>query len=399
MKIGQAVTGRLLVFFVCLMAGVAALRAAEQEQDSLEVSLVTCSPGSEVYSLYGHTALRVRDLSSGDDIVFNYGIFNFRTPHFVWRFTLGQCDYIVAAVPFDMFLTDYADRGSYVVQQVLNLTPSEARRLVALLVENVQPENCTYRYNYLTNNCTTKVRDLVVSVVDGDVSFMPTSGGRTYRQLMHSYTALHPWAELGNDVLLGAACDTLLTDWAAMFLPFELARYFDGAQVTDSSGETRRLVSQTQLVLQPGEREEASGLGISPISASALFLLLCLIIMWIEYRNRRMWWFFDFVFMTLLGVAGCLLCFMFFFSEHPTISSNWQVWVLNPLPLLCMPWVVACAVRRRQCLYHKLNIAILTIFIVSSPWIPQDFCEIVVPLAFGSLSRSVSYCLCYRRKR
>ncbi len=375
-------------------------RVADNLADSLEVSLITCSPGHELYSLYGHTALRVRNLRSGEDIAFNYGIFNFKTPHFVWRFTLGECDYMCAALPYSLFLRDYEERGSYVISQRLNLTPEETLRLCRQLVMDSQPERCTYRYNYLTNNCTTKVRDAVAKALDGHLLLMPSGQQRTYRSMMQDYTTLHSWARLGDDVLLGAQCDTVLTDWAAMFLPFELARSFETALVIDPSGQARPLVEAREVTgatLQSRDAPEGSPMSVG--AAITLFLILCLIIFLIERRTRQMLWLFDAFFMLLLGAAGCLLTFMFFFSEHPTLSSNWQVWVLNPLPLLCMPWVVAYAHKGKPCRYHWLNILILGSFLLVSPWLPQELCVAIVPLAVGSVSRSVSYCLSYVRRR
>ncbi len=396
------------VFLLCafLLAGTAAFGNSTQgDIPELEVSLLTCSPGDKVYSLYGHTALRVRVRETeegGGDVVFNYGVFSFDTPHFVWRFTLGKCDYMVATEPFAQFARNYEARGSFVVELTLNLTQNEAYRLLFSLIENTLPENCTYRYNYLTNNCTTKVRDMVAACIDGTILLdSPYGEPQTYRQTMHAYTEGHPWAELGNDILLGAECDTLLSCEAEMFLPFRLMMYFSTAQIEDTLGNVRPLVSDMDIVA--GVFPEEGGTGddwcITPFMVAIAVLCLTLAVAVVEWRTRRMWWGVDAAVMTATGLAGCLLCFMFLFSQHPTLSSNWQVWVLNPLPLLCMPWVVVKAMKQRFCLYHCLSAVSLTAFIVSSPWIPQDFCEIIVPLAFVLLIRNVSYIIYYSRRR
>ncbi len=389
---------RVCLLFVLLFAGFPCLKAQE-ETDSLEVSLLTCSPGDKVWSLYGHTALRVRESSSGADIVFNYGIFSFNTPHFIWRFTLGECDYMVTAEPFTDFERSYERRGSYILEQRLNLTQEEAQRLLYMLLVNIQPQNCTYRYNYLTNNCTTKVRDMVGASIDGRVIIhSPFDRKYSYREMMHEYTDGHSWAELGNDILLGANCDTLVNDEAAMFLPFTLAMYFDAAQVEDTLGNLRPLVDGSSIVAGSLPPQTVHNRCITPYAVALIFLCLCVLVAIIEFCTRKMWWGFDALLMTAVGLSGCLLCFVFFFSQHPTLNSNWQIWVFNPLPLLCMPWVVVRAIKHRRCTYHYLSAAFLTVFIVLSPWIPQDFCEIVVPLALSLLTRNVSYCIYYKRK-
>lgn len=380
------------------------LQADSLGADSIEISLLTCSPGTKVYSLYGHTALRVKDRPRQLDLVFNYGVFDFRTPHFTWRFILGECDYIVQGYSFDLFLMDYLARGSSVMEQVLDLTPAEAMALYRSLMVNALPENRTYRYNFLTNNCTTKARDMVERAVAGRVVYEEAPEHPTYRQLLHAYTHDYPWSEQGNDILLGADCDTVLSDRAAQFLPEQLMQYFETAQIYDEQNNRRPLLRQTRVLLQKNEQRLAAQKPavpldgrLTPLAVGWGLLAVVLIIGLVEYRTRRMWWGLDLLLMTLQGVAGLLLCFMFFFSLHPTMDSNWQVLVFNPLPLLCMPWVVKCAVRGRACPYHYVNMLWLTLFVAFLPWIPQDFSAMTLPLALLLLSRPISYYLHYNR--
>ena len=372
--------------------------------DSVEVSLLTCSPGTEAYQLYGHTALRVKDCPRRADLVFNYGVFDFRVSHFVWRFILGECDYWVDCFPYSYFVEDYGNRGSSVTEQVLDLTAEEKLRLYVGLVQNTQPENKTYRYNFLTNNCTTKARDMIERAVEGRLVYEEADEHVTYRQLLHHCTQAYPWSEQGNDILLGADCDTLLSDRAAQFLPEQLMRYLETAQIYDSLNNRRPLIRETRVLLEArpqanAERRKGYVARLAtPTGISAVLLLLFLFIILVEYRTQRMWWVIDALSMTLQGIAGTLLCFMFFFSLHPTMDSNWQVWVFNPLPLLFMPWVVRCAIKGKVCLYHYFNMLWLTLFLVFSLWIPQDFSTMTLPLALALLLRSVSYYLHYIQK-
>ena len=112
-----------------------------QELDSIRASLITCSPGQEVYSLYGHTALRLQNYTTGEDLVFNYGMFSFKQSHFIWRFVRGQCDYMVAPIPWQYFTREYEQRGSSITEQVLNLTQEEANRMYQKMLEECKPEN------------------------------------------------------------------------------------------------------------------------------------------------------------------------------------------------------------------------------------------------------------------
>ena len=393
--------------YVLVLVAVLVSLGLRAQTDSLRVSLLTCAPGTEVYQLYGHTALRVQDQGRGMDAVFNYGVFDFNAPHFTWRFVLGECDYMVAACPFTLFLGEYEQRGSQVTEQVLALTAEEKKRLFRNLATNAMPQNRTYRYNFLLNNCTTKARDMIEQAVDGHVVYVEHTEHPTYREMLHYYTHDFPWSETGNDLLLGASCDTVLTDRACQFLPERLMEDMDGAQIFDEDENRRPLVSGTNIILPdiPEKRMKPVDSSwqsrfmewMTPLKAALCLFIACLLIMAAEWRWHRMWWGVDMVLMTVQGIVGTFLCFMFLFSQHPTVDSNWQVWVFNPLPLVCMPWVVRSARRRRTCLYHYFNLLWLVLFVLLMAWIPQVFCTPMLPLALVLLTRPISYYINYRR--
>ena len=371
---------------------------AQTEGDSIEASLLTCSPGTEVYSIYGHTGLRICNLTKGTDVVYNYGVFNFRRPHFTWHFVLGECDYEVMPFPFEIFLEEYRQRGSSVVEQRLNLSAEEANRLYALLVINCLPENRTYRYNFLLNNCTTRARDIIEDAVMGTVMYEEADEHPTYRELLHRKTEDYPWEEVGNDLLLGAKCDTVLSDRAAQFLPEQLMLYMAQAQVYDEDNNRHPLVTNTTELVSAREQVKPKDFPLSPLVMGMLVVLMFVLVALLEYAIRHMLWGFDILVMLIQGLAGVLLCFMAVFSHHPTVTANWQIWILNPIPLFCIVWVVRCAIRRKRCLYHYLNLLCLVLFIVFMPWIPQDFSALTLPLALALLTRPVSYYIYYNRK-
>ena len=388
---------KLLCLFTFLLYANAIARAVAE--DSMEVSLLTCSPGTEVYALYGHTAIRICNETTGEDWVFNYGVFSFSQPHFIWRFALGECDYQVGAVPFAYFAKEYEARGSSVYQQTLNLTSAEKRRLWALLLENMQPENREYRYNFFYDNCTTRARDRIEEAVDGEVVYPRADTVHTYREIIHQYTGHYPWAELGNDLCLGAEADRPITERQEMFAPFYMLYYADGAVIRDPEGHERPLVSGKSKVVA------GRGVGVQeefPLSPWAcgwlLFALVALLTAAERWKHACFWWM-DMVLMSLVGIMGLVLTALFFFSDHPTVGSNWQIWVFNPIPLVAMPWVVRCGVKGRKTVYHAFNALVLIFFIIFSAFIQQDFCVVVVPLALTLLLRSCSYVVSYQKRQ
>ncbi len=388
---------KLLCLFTFLLYVNAIARAVAE--DSMEVSLLTCSPGTEVYALYGHTAIRICNETTGEDWVFNYGVFSFSQPHFIWRFALGECDYQVGAVPFAYFAKEYEARGSSVYQQTLNLTSAEKRRLWALLLENMQPENREYRYNFFYDNCTTRARDRIEEAVDGEVVYPRADTVHTYREIIHQYTGHYPWAELGNDLCLGAEADRPITERQEMFAPFYMLHYADGAVIRDPEGHERPLVSGKSKVVA------GRGVGVQeefPLSPWAcgwlLFALVALLTAAERWKHACFWWM-DMVLMSLVGIMGLVLTVLFFFSGHPTVGSNWQIWVFNPIPLVAMPWVVRCGVKGRKTVYHAFNALVLMFFMIFFAFIPQDFCVVVVPLALTLLLRSCSYVVSYQKRQ
>lgn len=393
---------RLVIFLCFFLLSVVSckLSITLAQQDTLRVSLLTCSPGQEVYSLYGHTAIRVQVPKDSIDEVFNYGVFDFRKPHFTWHFVLGQTDYMIEPLPWKYFIIDYDRRGSSITEQELNLTTSEANCLLAALIENCQPENREYRYSFLYNNCTTKVRDMVEQVIMGQIQYPNTLPHLSAREILHHYTAQHPWAQEGNDLLLGSEVDTIMSERAAMFIPENMMQAFDGAFIRNGKGEMRPLVRDKKVLLEAKEQVVESEFLLSPLQVMLCFGALCLFILLLEAWLGRHFWLWDVLILLLQGAAGTLLCFMFFFSEHPAVDSNWQIWLLNPIYFIGIPLVTKAATKHKETLWYAFYFAVLALFLLFSPWIPQVFAKITVPLALCLLTRPLSYYyFCHRKKK
>ena len=343
--------------------------------DSVEFSLLTCQPHDEIYSLYGHTALRYHDLRTKQDWAFNYGVFNFKAPYFVLRFVFGLTDYELQAVPIGYFVEEYKRFGSEVTEQVINLTPEEKAALYYALAENVQPQNRVYRYNYFYDNCTTRARNIVERCINGQIQY----GGRwneeggtrneaTYRQMVHECTAQHPWATFGNDLLLGVKSD-LPTDMRQQeFLPANLKQDFAQAYILNTDGSRRPLIKETRTLVPAGQQKVSSGFPLSPTWCAVILLVVSLAILCIEFKRKTIfvWW--DALLMLAQGLVGIMLVVMIF-SQHPTTSINLQLLLFNPLPLLFIYKVV----KRRKTRYWSILVAMVSLFYLGGIW--QDYAE------------------------
>ena len=383
---------RLKYFIFCLFMGVA-FSVQSQSTDSIRFSLLTCAPGTEIYSLFGHTAIRYENYTRRIDVVFNYGMFSFNTPNFIFRFVAGETDYQLGITPYS-----YAMRGSSVYQQVLNLTQSEKERLLTILENNYLPENRIYRYNYFYDNCTTRARDKIEECIEGKVVYPDSLSGKSYRSIVHEFTAGSPWDEFGIDLCLGAEADKEINKRQQMFSPFYMKYYASNAYIVDAGGTRRPLILDETKIVDVEQDEVQPGFVLSPLMCGALFLALCVVMAWGQWKTQRIWWGWDIVLYGLQGLAGCIIAFLFFFSVHPTVGSNWLLILFNPIPLLYLPFMVYKAVKRKKDYYHVGNMVYLTLFITILPFCGQEFNLTVLPLALGLLVTSASHVLVWNKK-
>lgn len=319
-------------------------------KDSATVSLLTCSPGKLVYEQFGHTALRVREYHNGtwSDWVFNYGSFSFAQPHFLWRFVLGKTDYELSVVPYVLFYDSYAKEGRAIYEQRLDLTPNEVRRLIDALADNLQPSKATYRYNFFYDNCVTRALDRISEAVDGEIVWPEVkTEDMTLRDIVHEFTPADSWYRFGQDLLLGAEVDHPADRRLRMFSPVYAERYVSEAKVRRAGEALRPLAAPIITLLPAVPAPLTTGIQFTPMWAFGLLLAFVAGVTYYEYRRKRYFWVLDVVLLIAQGLVGCIITFLFFFSSHPAVGSNFLITMFNPLPLLYFPWVMKCAVAGR----------------------------------------------------
>lgn len=298
-----------------------------QDSCKLRISLLTCAPGEELYSTFGHTALRVTDSTSGMDYVFNYGTFEFG-PDFYTKFIRGKLLYFLSVENFQDFMYEYRMESRSVVEQVYNLSCAEKQKLFSALQNNALEQNRYYKYDFLFDNCTTRARDIVAKNMTAPVVFknILPKDVPTFRDLIHSYLdAGHEyWSKLGIDILLGAKLDRKVSNEQAMFLPDYLFRGFDSAYVNNHP-----LVAQKQTILQmPSPLSKGSLL--QPVILFSLLLIIVVALSFIQKNSvSSALRIFDSLFFLILGIAGFLILFMWFGTDHSVCSNNFNLlWAL-----------------------------------------------------------------------
>ena len=364
--------------------------------DSVEISLLTCSPHEAIYSLYGHTAIRINDQRNGEDLAVNYGLFSFEKPHFVLRFLFGLTDYEMGIEPFEAFCRQYRYYGSSVTQQVLNLTNEEKWNIVKAVNINYMPENSVYRYNYFYDNCTTRAVDMLTThladahvVFEGEQQKYPS-----FREMVHGCLPHHPWNRFGNDMLLGVKADCKTTLREHQFLPANAMDDFRHAMIVGQDGSNRPLVLREEIVVPEGTQDIWKDFPLSPKDVFLIVLAITVLITLLEAYTKKVLWGYDALLMILCGLAGIVL-FLMLFSQHPTVRVNLLLLLLNPLPLFFI-WRMIRRVRKRlPDRQYAWWIILICLFFIGGIW--QHYAEGIFLLASSLLIRNV-WCLLRQRK-
>ena len=226
----------------------------------------------------------------------------------------------------------------------------------------------------------------------------PQDGSRTFREIVHQYCKGHPWARFGIDLCIGSEADRPITQRQMMFAPFYLMDAFAGAQITGDSIQ-RPLVTDSELIVDATPEEDESFWIPTPLQSALLLFILTAAATIYGIRRRTGLWGVDLILFGTAGIAGCILAFLALFSEHPAVSSNFLLFVFHPGQLLFLPYIIYCVRKGKKCWYLTLNLAVLTLFIVLFPVIPQRFDFAVVPLALVLLIRSASNLIVTSKKK
>lgn len=312
--------------------------SSAQDSCGIRISLLTCTPGKELYSSFGHSAFRVVDSANNSDIVYNYGTFDFYDPDFYSKFVKGKLLYFVSVSSLNDFMEEYEYYKRGVTEQSINVSCADKKILAALLRENAKEENKYYKYDFNYDNCTTRLRDILEKATGRQFeskNIVPHPGSTTFRDLIHSYLDRggQQWSELGIDILLGSPLDKKVTNREAMFLPDFMLMAFDS-----SSLNGQPVVAEKKVLLNYFDAYKTKN-GITPV---VVFGVLFLVVGVLSFLSRGKWSLFfkifDFFFFFAVGAIGVLLVFMWFGTDHAMGKNNFNLlWALpTHLPIAFM---------------------------------------------------------------
>ena len=367
--------------------------------DSVDISLLTCGPGNEVWSYYGHSALRIQDKMHGSDVAVNWGMFSFRQNFFILRFVFGLTDYQIGIYPMTDFLAEYAAEGRWVRQQRINLSRDEKINILHAIEENAKPENRTYRYNFFFDNCTTRAREMILTNIGYcNTNFDDKETQSTYRQEIHKLNGDHRWSRFGNDLLLGYLADQPISKREWEFLPDNLSRDFATEGRKDNMNENQDLAStryyngkegyitmvDSTSYLIPKQAQVTESEAITPIMVATFIAIIIIGVSIIEWRKKKNFWGFDAFLLILTGLPGLIL-FAMIFSQHPTVQINFQLLLLNPVNLIFV-WKTISKMRKGKLYwYYEVWGWCLLVALLLQIW--QSYAEGMSTLAFSLLMR------------
>lgn len=383
----------LSLLFVCSFAlfGNAQTRTLHK---NAEISLLTCDVGNEVYAMYGHSAIRVHDATQGIDWVFNYGLFSFSQPHFVYRFAQGRTDYLLGAQSYASFYSSYKHSRRSVSEQKLNLSLAEKQKLFDFLLWNVQPENATYRYDFLYDNCATRVRDAIENCVDGEIIYGDKIGTlHTFRDLVNHYQQVSPWTNFGIHLLLGSPTDIAAEVHDQMFLPPYLETQYAQTKVKRGN-EISNLCEPVHIIYQAPATPTLSPLRLHlPSLVFALVLLFYVLLTMKQWKYSTIKYTADYFWLILNGLIGLILVWFFFFSELPAMRANYNLLWAGALNFpFAFIWMKKSWRTKLVGKYWFIPALMSCGFLLSAPFLPQSFPLPIYLFVLISALRSVFVC-------
>lgn len=377
-----------LLFLVLFL--IVSARAFAQDSCHLRISILTASPGEELYETFGHSAVRIMDSVRNADIVYNYGTFNFDEPNFYLKFVRGTLPFYLSVDNFDDFIAEYQQENRGITEQVLNLTCYQKQRIYALLNENMMGPNRLYQYKFTFDNCTTRLRDLIERGTDSSVHFgRAVTQKVTFRDLIYVYLNNNDkqWSKLGIDILLGSRMDVAATPYQVMFLPDYLMNTLDSSTVN-----SQPLVRDKNPLFKTTYAFRTKDNLTNP-----LFLFICLfvVIAFLSFSKNRsvqkILASFDGFLIFITGFLGILILVMWFGTDHIMCRDNYNLLWAWPMNVVAAFYIHSKRDWPKK--YFLIYAFFLLLVLVFWQLIPQHFNTALLPIFLILILRCFIYVL------
>ncbi len=377
-------TKRFLIFLSFLFVSLFSFGQKELSSQA-EVSLLTCDKGYELYSAYGHSAIRIKDPANDLDIVFNYGTFDYHTDYFLLKFIRGTLDYSLSIEPFDMFINTYHRENRSVQEQVFDLTLAEKQAIFNRLIVNYETEERNYRYDFFYDNCSSRIHEIIKEVLGEELSFgndLQEKSPETFRDLIDPALKFSPWADFGVLLIMGYPTDNVATNYQKMFLPIHMKERFASATYKNRSfvkSEKYLFVSNPLIIENP--------FYLKPIFVFSILFILIALVSFKNYKNNKHYYWIDCILFFITGLVGIFFLFMWFGTRHSPTFQNMNMFWAMPLNILALFFLKSKKIKPYLAFMAVLNV--LGYFIL-----PEVFHIAIIPI---SLMMAVRYWKLYKQ--
>lgn len=358
--------------------------------ESAEISILTMGPGSVLNDSFGHSAFRVKDLNQNIDVVYNYGVYDFNTPNFYLKFAQGKLMYTLARNNFTPFFNYYSNQNRWIKEQVLNLNSSEKQNIFNFLQNNYLPENRKYQYDFFFDNCATKMRDVLETVLKNKLVYEDgfEEQSYTFRELIQKNVYWNSWGSFGMDIAIGAVVDRKATLWEYQFLPEYVFKAAEKATL-NRNNESIDLVKNKLDLYKNSPKKVKTNFFTSPLFAMGLIAFIILGFTFKDYKNniRSRW--LDIGIYSITGIIGVLLLLLWFATDHSTTHNNYNLLWASPLSLL---FLIAISKKSPKLWLKKYVVfQILMLVLLGIHWMTgvQIFPIALLPLLLALLIRYV----------
>ena len=321
----------IILLFVCFILSIPDVFGRPSTDESIKISILTCSPGDQLYSIYGHNAIRIINANKGTDLVYNYGTFDFNTPGFAIKFMRGKLPYMLSVTEFYDFLGEYQYFNRSVTEQELQLDSIQKQKIIEYLNVNMMPENRAYKYDFFDDNCATRLRDIIDKNVDHFEWDQLKASGKTFRQIIKEYQKKMPWTDFGIDLIIGSPADRKTTLSEESFIPDYLSTAIFYARYQD---DTKTGLQYRKTEILPKKKKDApNNFMWSPWMVFLILLLveINIFIRVLKGQNSKWIQLYDKVWLVVLTLSSALLLFMWFATDHIPTKYNWNILWANPL--------------------------------------------------------------------
>lgn len=383
----------IVVALVLLILNASSINA-EKLSPAAEFSLITVSPGDELYNCFGHSAFLLKDSTNKLSKMYNYGVFDFNDPNFYMNFVRGKLKYMLDIEEPAYLIFQAREENRSVVQQILNLSVSQKQALYNLLENKALPENRFYKYDFFYDNCSSRLRDVLAEVCGDSLNFnlKPAKEDKSFRALIDPYLENKRYQDLGMDLGLGAPADKIATPYQYMFLPDYLMNDFASATVK-VNGKEEKLVRLQEIILPNTPNTNITPFYLKPWFAFWLFFFVVLALTYNQFKKQKNGYWLDAILFIFTGLFGLVIVFLWFGTDHGVTTKNYNLIWANPLHLIFIPLLLMKKSLKKMSSYFLANFFVIFFLLIFWNFTAQELNLYTIPflMAIGLRSMYIYY--------